>query len=198
MLRLNNNNAMKQQTSYYSKEELKKIGLKSYGENVYISKKASFYGVKNISIGSNVRIDDFCILSGNIQIGSYIHISAFCALYGKNSIIMRDYSGTSPRVIIFSATDDFGGEYMIGPMVPENLTNITGGPVILEKYVQVGSGSIIMPDVTIHEGAVVGVLSLVKTNLEKWTINAGIPAIAIKNRKNNVITLEKQINLPNK
>ncbi|MDR2409353.1 MAG: acyltransferase, partial [Bacteroidales bacterium] len=52
--------------SFFSKEELKDIGFKSVGDNVLISRKASFYSVSNISIGSNVRIDDFCILSGNI------------------------------------------------------------------------------------------------------------------------------------
>lgn len=46
-------------TSFYSEDELKSIGLKTYGENVLISRFARIYGAKNISIGNNVRIDDF-------------------------------------------------------------------------------------------------------------------------------------------
>jgi len=184
---------MKQKTSFYSKNELLKIGLNCFGKNVYISKKASIYGAKLISIGNNVRIDDFCILSGDIQIGSYVHISAFCALYGKNKITLKDYSGVSPRVTIFSASDDFSGEYMIGPMVPEKLTNVIGGPVILEKYVQIGSGSVVMPNITICEGAVIGAMSLVKSNIEEWTVNVGIPCTKIRKRKKTIIELEKQI-----
>ena len=67
-------------SSFYSQKELTSIGFKSIGTNVLISKKASFYSPEEISIGNNVRIDDFCILSGKITLGSNIHISAFCAL----------------------------------------------------------------------------------------------------------------------
>ena len=45
--------------SFYSKEELKELGLKKYGTNVLISRKASLYDVINITLGDNVRIDDF-------------------------------------------------------------------------------------------------------------------------------------------
>ena len=52
--------------SYYSSEELKKIGLNRIGSNVMISKKASIDSPELVSIGSNVRIDDY-ILIGSIN-----------------------------------------------------------------------------------------------------------------------------------
>jgi len=168
--------------SFYSNDELDEIGFE-FGENVLVSKKVSFYDVKNIKIGSNVRIDDFCIISGNVTIGSFVHISAFCAFYGSEGIEVGDYSGTSPRVTIFSASDDFSGNAMIGPMVNQELTNVQKGKVILERFVQVGAGSIVMPGVNISEGAVVGAMSFVKEDLEQWTINAGVPSKFIKKRK---------------
>lgn len=57
------------ENSFYTREELLSLGIKSVGENVYISRKSSFYGCSEISIGSNVRIDDFCILSGRVHLG---------------------------------------------------------------------------------------------------------------------------------
>ncbi len=45
--------------SFYSQEELKKIGFLSVGKNVLISKKASIYNPGVISVGNHVRIDDF-------------------------------------------------------------------------------------------------------------------------------------------
>ena len=48
---------------FYSREQLKKIGFKSLGKNVLISDKTSIYSPENISIGNNVRVDDFSILS---------------------------------------------------------------------------------------------------------------------------------------
>lgn len=172
--------------SFLNSEELARIGLKSYGTNVLISRKASFYSPGEISLGNNVRIDDFCVLSGDITIDSHVHISAYSALYGRFGIRMEDYTGLSPRCTIFSAMDDFSGEYLIGPMVEESKTHVTGGLVHIKKYTQIGAGSIIFPDIFIEEGVVVGAMSLVKQNLEAWTIYAGIPAKKIKKRENKL------------
>ena len=63
-------------------------------------------------MGSNVRIDAFCILSGEIQLSNYIHISAYATLYGRNAgIIMEDYSGLSVKCSVYAVTDDFSGVY---------------------------------------------------------------------------------------
>lgn len=173
--------------SFYSETELKSIGFKQVGDNVKISKKASIYTPEDITIGSNVRIDDFTILSGKIDIGNYVHISAYTALYGKYGIKIGNYCGCSPRSIIFSATDDFSGEYMISPMVPEEYTNIIGGKVVLEDFVQLGANTIVMPKLTIHKGSVTGAFSFVNKDLEEWGIYAGIPAKRIKERSKNLL-----------
>lgn len=179
--------------SFYSEEELKDLGLKAFGENVFISKKCSIYSPYDISIGNNVRIDDFCILSGKITIGNYVHISAFNALYGKLGIEIGDFCGISPKCSLFSATDDFSGEFMISPMVPPNLTNVTGGMIKLNKYVQIGAGSIVLPKVELKEGSVAGAMTLIKEDLDEWSIYSGIPAIKLKSRKKNIINLAKEI-----
>jgi len=169
--------------SYYSQEELKELGFRKIGESVFISRKASFYGIEDMVIGSHVRIDDFCILSGNINLGSYIHISAFCALYGSFGIKMENYTGLSPRCTVFSATDDFSGDYLISPMVNKEFTHVTGGLVLIKKYTQIGSGCVILPNLTLEEGVAVGAMSLINKTLPKWSIYAGIPAKKIKKRE---------------
>ena len=84
--------------SFYSYEELQTIGFCSLGENVLISKKTSIYSAENISIGSNVRIDDFSILSGNILIGNNVHIAAGVYLFaGKTGIELEDFVGISKK-----------------------------------------------------------------------------------------------------
>ncbi len=173
--------------SFYSEEELKNIGLGSVGENVLISRRASIYSPDKISIGDNVRIDDFCILSGSIKLGSYIHISAYTALYGSNGISMDDFSGLSPRVTVFSSIDDFSGEYLINPMVPKSLTKTTGGLVKIDKFCQVGSHTVLLPGIVLAVGVVVGAMSLVKKDLEEWGIYAGVPAKFLKKRKKDLL-----------
>lgn len=179
--------------SFYTYEELKKMGFKELGENVLISRKASIYSPEHIKIGNNVRIDDFCILSGEIEIGNYVHIAAYVALYGKKGIIIGDFCGCSARTTIYSATDDFSGEYMISPMVPEELTNVTGGKVVLENYVQIGANTVVMPNITISEGTSIGAMSFVKKSTESWKIYAGIPCKIIKERSKKLIVLSEKI-----
>ena len=102
----------KEITSYYTDEELANLGIKSYGVNVKLSRYARLYSAESISIGDNVRIDDFCILSGHISLGSNIHISAYVALYGSIGIVLEDYTGISPMSVIYSAMDDFSGDFL--------------------------------------------------------------------------------------
>ena len=175
--------------SFYTQEELEQIGLKSFGENVLISRKVSIYGASNIEIGNHVRIDDFCILSGNLKLGSHIHISAYSALYGAKSIVMEDYTGLSARCTVYSAVDDFSGNYLIGPMVDKAKTNVTGGQVTICKYVQIGAGCTIMPNLTINEGVAVGAMSFINKTLAPWSIYAGVPAIRIKERCKKLLEL---------
>lgn len=174
-------------SSFYSQEELSALGLKSYGTNVKISRFARIYSPEKISIGDNVRIDDFCILSGKVTIGSHIHISAYVALYGSMGIELEDYTGISPMTTVYSAMDDFGGDYLIGPIHPEEKTHVTGGKVTIKKYSQIGTHCVVFPNLTIGEGSVVGACSMVRHNTEPWTIYVGIPAHKLKERSRGLI-----------
>jgi acetyltransferase-like isoleucine patch superfamily enzyme len=173
--------------SFYSDSELNSLGLKSFGKNVLISRKACLYTPSQISVGNDVRIDDFCILSGQISLGSNIHIGAFSALYGKFGIDMEDYTGLSPRCTIFSATDDFSGDYLISPMQELRFTNVTGGKVLIKRFSQLGSGCVIFPEITINEGVAVGAMSLVNIDLEEWNVYAGIPVKFLKKRNKGLL-----------
>lgn len=180
------------QTSFYSEEELLTMGFKYIGKGCCISRKASFYGASRMYIGDNVRIDDFCILSGDITLGSHIHISAYVALYGAEGIVMEDYTGISPRSTIYSAMDDFSGDYLVGPIHPEEYTNVTGGCVVIKQFSQIGANCVVFPNLTIEEGVVVGACSLVNHPTTEWTIIAGVPARNLKPRSKKLLNLVKR------
>lgn len=176
-------------TSFYSERELQKLGFHSIGKDCKISRKACFYGIQNISIGNNVRIDDFCLLSGHIELGSNIHISAYVALYGAGGIIMEDYSGISPKSTIFSMMDDFSGNCLIGPIHDPIKTNVTGGTVILRKFVQIGAQCVVFPNLQIGEGSVIGAMSLVNKDVPEWGIYVGQPVRFLKKRSRAMMKL---------
>lgn len=180
-------------TSFYSEEELKEIGLKSYGKNVLISRNATIYGADKINIGDNVRIDDFCILSGNITLGSYIHIAAYCGLFGGEAgIIMEDFTTLSSRCAVYGVSDDYSGAALTNPMLPDKFRNVMEGAVTIKKHSIIGTGSSILPNVTIGEGCSVGSMSLVNKSIDAWGIYVGIPCKRIKERKKDLLELEKE------
>ena len=53
-------------------------------------------------------------------------------------------------------------------------------PIVLKKGCQIGMGSIIMPGVTVGEGAIVGARAVVTRDVPAWTIAVGSPAKVIK------------------
>ena len=184
--------------SFLSEEELKKIGFKSLGDNVCISRFAQFYSPEKMEIGSNVRIDDFCLLSGKIVLKDYIHISAYVALYGGDAgIYLEDFSGISAKSIIYAVSDDFsGGEYLANATVPLENRNVTEKSVALGRYVQIGAGTIILPGVVVEEGACTGSMTLVNKSLKEWGIYVGIPCNFFRERKK--ISDETYNNIKNK
>ena len=106
--------------SFFSKLELEILGFASVGEDIQISRFAHFYGAKNIYIGDHVRIDDFCILSGEIALGSYFHLAANVLLFaGDCGIEIGDYSTLSSRCAVYAISDDYTGEAMTNPTVPD-------------------------------------------------------------------------------
>lgn len=182
--------------SFLEVSELKALGFNSLGKKVLISRKASIYNPSKISIGDYTRIDDFCILSageGGIHIGKYVHIACYCSLIGDSPIILHDFSGLSSRIAVYSSTDDFSGEAMPHPTIPEKFRKVISKPVVLDKHVLVGTGSTILPGVNLGEGVAVGAMSLVDKNCDPFWIYIGIPAKKLKERKRDLLRLEKEL-----
>ena len=178
---------------FLSQKQINEMGFASVGNNPRLSDKASYYNCKNIVIGDNVRIDDFCVLSagaGGIEIGSYVHIAVFSLLIGAGKITLGDFSGISSKVSVYSSSDDYSGEYMTNPMVPELFTNVTSADVTIGRHVIIGAGSIVLPGVTLEEGVAVGALSLVSRNCTAFGIYSGVPVKRIKERKKGMLELE--------
>lgn len=180
-------------SGYYTNDELHQLGLNCFGQDVLISRKASLYQTEKISLGSHIRIDDFCTLNGKITIGNYVHIGAFSGLYaGDAGITIEDFAGLSSRVTIYSISDDFSGEHLTNPCIPIQYRKLTKKPVLLEKHAIVGTGAVILPGVILAEGTAVGSMSLVTKSSEPWSVLFGTPAKKIKSRKKSLLRLEEE------
>ena len=180
--------------AYLTKQELEALGLASCGEHVSISDKASIYNPGKISIGNNVRIDDFCVLSageGGIFLGNYIHIAIYSSIIGVGKVTFSDFGGLSSRSSIYSSNDDYSGEYLAGPTIPSKYLKIEHADVTIGKYVAIGSGSLILPGVTIEDGVVVTAHSVVNKDCAAFGIYSGNRRI--RERSRHLIELADKI-----
>jgi len=178
-----------------SRDAIEKMGFATVGDIVQISDRASFYGTSRIALGDNVRIDDFCVLSagtGGISIGQHVHIAVYSSLIGAGKITLSDFCNISSRVSIYSSSDDYSGATMTNPTVPSEFTGVIHADVFLGKHVIVGSGSVLLPGVTLEEGVAVGALSLVTKRCEAFGIYVGNPARRIKERRRDLLELEQR------
>ena len=182
--------------AYLTRDEILAMGFKYVGENTLLSDKASYYNCKNIVIGSNSRIDDFAVLSagdGGIIIEDHVHIAVYSSLIGAKRIKLKNFSGISSHVAIYSSSDDYSGNYMTNPTVPSEFTNVSHGDVTIGQHVIVGSGSIILPNTTLEDGVAIGALSLVNKSCEGFYIYSGTPVKKIKQRSQNLLKLEEKL-----
>lgn len=179
---------------FFTVEELNNLGFASFGENVFISKRASIYNSGRITIGNNVRIDDYCVMSagdGGIEIGDYVHIAVFCSLIGTGKITLSDFSGLSSKVSIYSSNDDYSGEHLTNPTVPREFSGVESADVTIGKHAIVGSGSVILPGVVLEEGVAIAALSLVSKSCTAFGVYSGNRRIG--ERKRGLLELEMQL-----
>lgn len=163
---------------FYTQEDYRQIGFGSVGQNVQIDKSVIFIKPEKIHIGNNVRIDAFSIFSagGGITIGNNVHIASYVQLAGNGaSITISDFVGVASRTSIFTATDDYREGYLTGPTIPNEYKKVKSGPVVLDKHVIIGCGSVVLPNVTLKIGASVGALTLISKDVQEYEIVAGRP-----------------------
>jgi acetyltransferase-like isoleucine patch superfamily enzyme len=161
--------------------------FKSMGKNCILDVGLNIVGKENISIGEYTWIDSYTRLSalfGPISIGKRIHVSPFCVMVsGPEGIVLNDYVGLSTGCHIYGHSEmPKEGKRMSGPMIPWRYKAFGSGKVILEKDSFLGAYTIVLPGVTVGEGAVVGANSIVNKDIPQWSIAVGAPAKVIGKR----------------
>jgi acetyltransferase-like isoleucine patch superfamily enzyme len=175
---------------FLTKNQIKRIGFKSIGYDFLISCKTSIYHPETIEIGSNLRIDDFCVLSAGkrgIKIVNNIHIAPFSLLIGSGKIILSDFCNISSRVAIYSSSVDYSGHFLTNSKVPEKYKNIKVQDVFLGRHVIIGSRSVILPGIILNERVGVGAMSLISKSCDAFGIYAGCPEKKIKDHSKNLL-----------
>lgn len=127
--------------------------------------------------GSNVQMS-CCFLNGRkVSLGRRNVINFGCLLDGRRFHIKTgDDVSMGPEAVILTLGHD--------PQSPEFADR--GGDVNIGNRVWIGCRAMIMPGVSIGEGAVVAAGAVVTKNVEPFAIVAGVPARKIGDRQKNL------------
>jgi dTDP-4-amino-4,6-dideoxy-D-glucose acyltransferase len=149
-----------------------------------------------MTFGDHARIDCFSLLSAGpegMRIGRNVHLAAGVYLFGSGGrVVIEDFAGLSARTSVYTATDDFKEGHLTGPTIPLKFRKVTSGAVLVGRHVIVGTGTVIMPGVTIGRGAAVGAQSFVRKDVAEFEIVAGNPLRLLGVRDRRVLELEQQ------
>jgi len=118
-----------------------------------------------------------CRVGKNVFIGSHVHVDAG---YSK-MLIIEDGVHIAGHCILLCHQRDLSN-YYIGDEYSKLGYKVQ--PIILKRGCLVGTSSIILPGVTVGEGAIIGAGSLVVKDVPSWTIATGRPAKVIKTLTN--------------
>lgn len=123
------------------------------GSTIHIG--ARFYQPKNVSIGEGTIIGD--------------HVT----LDGRAKLTIGDHVDIASEVMIFNSEHDLNS----AGFDPKE------EPVTIKDYVFIGPRAIILPNVTIGQGAVVAAGAVVTKDVPEMTIVGGVPAKEIAKRQ---------------
>lgn len=162
---------------------------------VEIIQPSRISGIRNIEFGRNVVIDSYTFIyaSRKMKIGSNVHIASFVFLSGADTIEIGDFVGIFQGSKVYAGTDDFKDWGFGNITIEEKYRNPYRAPVSIGRFAVIGANSVILPGVTIGEGASVGACSVVTRNLEPWGIYIGNRKVGERNRQGVMENYEKYL-----
>lgn len=131
-----------------------------------------------VQIGAHTSIHRNCRFyrPSGVSIGSHTVVNRNVLLDGRMGISIGNNVSISEGVTIFTLEHDLND--------PE--FKHRGGKVIIEDRVFIGAHALILPDVTLAEGAAIAAGAVVTHDVASYTIVAGVPARPIGQRNPNL------------
>jgi maltose O-acetyltransferase len=137
--------------------------------------RGTLYRIFGMKLASRAKIGVGCLIlggPGRITIGAGSVINPGVVLDGRFPLSIGSNVSISIQALILTlehdlAVTDFGG---------------IGGPVTIGDRVFIGARAIVLPGISIGEGAAVAAGAIVTKDVEPYTIVAGVPAKPIGSR----------------
>ncbi|KJU85283.1 acetyltransferase, partial [Candidatus Magnetobacterium bavaricum] len=113
------------------------------------------------------------------------------SISGGGRLTLREHSGLSGGVRVYTATDDFKDWGFGNCTIPEGYRNVRRMDIYIDRFAIIGANSVILPGVTIGEGVSVGACSVVTRDLAPWGIYIGNKRVGDRNKDGVLKTYER-------
>jgi galactoside O-acetyltransferase len=159
--------------------------LKYCGRGVKIYQRSRLIPPDRISIGDFSQIDEGVRIFGGagVAMGRHVHMAFGSSISGGGTAILYDFVGIGAGVRLITGTEVIDGGGLTNPTVPTAFRTVRRGKIEIGAHSVVFTNTIILPDVLIGEGAVIGAGSIVHRSLKPWSIYAGNPLVQIGTRE---------------
>lgn len=153
------------------------------GQNVILEAGVLVFHPETIELGDNVYVGHNTILKGYYRgaflIGDHTWIGQGCFFHSAGNITIGRAVGIGPMVKVLTSAHE-GAADLDAPIL---CSPLRFAPVVVEDGCDIGIGAILLPGVTIGEGAVVGAGSVVTTDVPGYEVWAGVPARCLRSRR---------------
>lgn len=163
--------------------------LRSCGRNVQIYRGCRVIPPDRVSVGDHCQIDEGVrIFAGlGVTLGAYVHLAFGSSISGGGVCTIGDFAGLGAGVRLITGTENVDGSGLTNPTVPADLRGVRRGHVTIGAHALVLTNSIVFPDVTIGEGAIVAAGSVVHHDLKPWGIYCGWPLVQVGVRPSDTV-----------
>lgn len=131
----------------------------------------------------HIAIDKGFYSTVKVYIGEYVHISPYVTIIGgKEGLFQAEgFNNIMAGARIICGSDRFDDSGLFGALIPsEYKGKQIIKPVIMEKFSNIGTNSIVLPGSILREGVLLGAGSLLIGDTEKWGVYKGNPAKLVK------------------
>ncbi|MDE7180988.1 MAG: acyltransferase [Muribaculaceae bacterium] len=165
-------------------------GCRKIGRDVNVGENIVTYGLEHVEIGDSftcgdrLKIRTFArwnvnLYTPSIRIGRNVRIESDCHISAINSIIIEDNVLIASFVYISDHSHGFvSGEEL--DEAPFERPLYSKGPVRIGRNVWIGEKAVILPGVTVGEGAIIGASAVVSRDVPARCVVAGNPARIIR------------------
>jgi len=154
--------------------------IKKCGHDISVSSFVTFTHPETIEIADGVFVGQYCVLQGRFDgfcsIGRKVWIGPYTYLDAR-SLTIEDNVGIGPGTKILGSTHTGAPKD-----VPIIQTDLVIKPVRICQGSDIGVNAVILPGITVGEGAIVGAGAVVTRDVKPKTVVAGVPAKVLKKR----------------